>query len=200
MITKPIRFIQICATTDHIFGLDEEGEVYFRVKPAHDYGSSTVATHYTAQNYQKKEEAEEKKTWKKCHMYYKVELPKGGDEREAQTADGAVTEAVVVQPVVDELPRKVYKDIETVKRVQVALKEKGFYKKEGNDTYKIDGDLGHLTTTAIKAYQKSLSLVETGEVDLTLYNALGLNASTENETIIDLTDGVEEPNETFCGA
>jgi hypothetical protein len=203
MITKPIRFIQITATTDHIFGLDEEGEVYYRAKPAHDFGTSSVTSYSgSVTGYQKKDEAEEKKVWKKCYMYYKVELPKGGAERDAQTAEDGEKppETPVAELVIDEPARKIYKDVETVKKVQIALKEKGFYKKDGTDTYKIDGDLGHLTTTAIKAFQKSVDLKETGEVDLNLWNALNLNASNENETIIVLTDEVEDANEIFCGA
>lgn len=196
MITKPIRFCQIAATTDHIFGLDEEGNVYYREKPP--YFTSTTH-HYSGgtTSYQKKDEAEEKKVWKKCFMEYKVELPKGGAEREAQPAQDGETPAI--EMVVDEGPRKVYSDVETVKRVQQALKDKGIYKEK----YKIDGDLGHLTKTAIREFQKQSNFKETGEIDFQLWNALGLtHASTENEKIIELNDkDVEDTDvEVFVGA
>lgn len=201
MVTELIRFVQITATTDHIFGLDEEGVVYYREKPSFVY-STAHAAGYGGASYQKKDEAEEKKVWKKCLMEYKVELPKGGAEREAQpgTEDGKPAQTAL-EVVVDEPARKVYKDTETVKRVQQALKDKGIYK----DTYKIDGDLGHLTIKAIKEYQKSLSLKEDGEIDFNLWNALGLNASNEQETIIELKPELKPEEdlsdvEIFAGA
>jgi len=196
MISKPITFIAIAANMDHIYGLSADGEVYFREKPAHNYGTGFGA--YAGQ--QKKEDNEDKKVWKKLFMEYRVDVPKGGQEREAQAANEPEQPAVEV--IVEMPARKIYKDVETVKSVQTALKMRGFYKKEPNDTYKIDGDLGNLTVTAIKAFQKSVNLIETGEIDLTLWNALGLGEHTENETVIEITsdDLVEDDDEVFVSA
>lgn len=183
--TRPISFKQITATTDHIFGLDDDGNVYYREKPPYNYAS-------TALTGAKKEELEEKKLWRKCLMECKLELPKGGAEREAQPGNDVenTESAVEVAVEIDEAHRRVYKDADTVKKVQTALKEKGFYK----ENYKIDGDLANLTVTAIKAFQKSISLQETGEIDLTLWDALGLNVSTEDETIVELPEAELMPD------
>ncbi len=172
MITKPIRFIQIAVNSDHIYGLSEEGDVYYRDKPPYSYGTTSYAN-----NYQKKEEAEEKKVWKKILMEYKVEIPKGGEVREAQPANEP--ETTPAETVVDLPARKIYKDADTVRKVQGALQGRGFYKK----TNKLDGELGQFTVNAIKEFQKSVNLIETGEVDLALCNSLGLNQPQENETV-----------------
>lgn len=206
MITKPIEggFKQICATSDHIYGLDHDGNVYYREKAPTSYSSFNNSPYYADK--EKKEAAEEKKAWKKLFMEYKVELPKGGPERSAQPANEPEQPVEQVDVLVDEPAHKVYKDVETIKRVQQALMDKDFYKK----TNKIDGDLGKLTVDGIKAFQKSVNLRETGEIDLTLCNALGLNKPSENETVveaeneptIELSTGdiVEEDDEVYCGA
>lgn len=196
MITKPIRFVQIAVNTDHIFGLTPEGDVYYRDKPAWSFNSNTNA----AFGQQKKEETEEKKVWKKCTMEARVEVPKGGAEREAQVAEAAKPAEPVAEVVLDEPPHRVYKDVQTVKHVQTALKAKGFYK-ENN---KIDGDLGNITMNSIKAFQKSLNLKETGEIDVALWNALGLG-NDENEIVVNddvpfanvVENVVEDINENF---
>lgn len=196
MLTKPIRFVQIAVNSDHIFGLSEEGEVYYRDKPPYQFTSYNNNSAYGGSaGAMKKDADEEKKAWKKLFMEHRVEVPKGGPEREAQPANEP---EVPVEVVVDAPARKIYKDAETVKSVQTALKEKGFYKKDGpTDTYKIDGDLGNLTVNAIKAFQKSINLQETGEIDLNLCEILGLTKQAENETIIELApdDVVEDVNE-----
>jgi len=197
MITKPIRFVQIAVNMDHIFGLTPEGEVFYRDKPPHNYGYDQ-RNNYGAGGTVKKDDADEKKSWKKLFMEYKYEVPKGGQEREAQAVNEPEESGPSVEVVVDEPAKKIYKDTETVKSVQTALKEKGLYK----ETYKIDGDLGKLTQDAIKEFQKSLQLKDTGEIDLTLWNALGLNKGTETETIVEFsdTDMVEDDNEIDLGA
>lgn len=204
-ITKPISFIQIAVNADHIIGLTMDGDVYYRDKPPFSHTSTNNYSHVGGYQTKKDDdEKKEKKCWKKLYMYELVEPPKGGHEREAQPSTDPAPAAVVDEPA-----RKVYKDVETVKKVQTALKEKQFYK----DTYKIDGDLGNLTVNAIKAFQKSVELNETGEVDLELWRALGLLGSIDdNETVAvvapivsptDLpvdsteTDGVENDYEAF---
>jgi hypothetical protein len=204
MITKPIEggFKMICATSDHIYGLDNEGNVYFREKAPTSYAYNNT---YYADKDKKKEDADEKKAWKKLFMEYKVELSKGGPERSAQPS----TEETTTEPadiVIDEPAHKVYKDVETIKRVQQALMDKEFYKK----TNKVDGDLGKLTVDGIKAFQKSVNLRETGEIDLTLCNALELNKPEENETVVETEPAIEltasdiedeeDDNEVYCGA
>lgn len=212
MPVKPIRFVQIAVNADHVFGLTPEGDVFYRDKPPYNYSSTTGYSHVGgyASNKKDDDEKKEKRCWKKLYMYELIELPKGGEVREAQSADGEgeKQEEAKIEVVVDEPARKVYKDPESVKKVQTALKEKGFYKKTGpNDTYKIDGEMGHLTTTAIKDFQKSVNLKDTGEIDLTLWKALGLlGKADENETIeefveLDNNDMEEHPDvEIFCGA
>ncbi len=175
MITQKIRFMQICVNSDHIFGLTEDGEVYYRDKPPYSYNTTT---YYGGGNGAvKKDIDEEKKLWKKLAMDCVVPIPKGGEVREAQPAPDTNAANVVV----DVPAHKVYRDTETVKKVQVALQGKGFYK----GTNKIDGDLGNFTVTAIKEFQKSAQLIETGEIDLTLCNALGLNQPDVNETVVE---------------
>ena len=207
MITKPIGFAQIAVNADYIFGLTSDGDVYYREVPPRSYTTTTYNSGFGgSEGAKKKDEQEEKRAWKKCFMEYKVELPKGGAEREAQSA----TEVEQGPPppadvVVDEPARKVYKDADTIKSVQTELKVRGFYK----ENWKIDGDLGKLSQDAIKAFQKSVNLRETGEIDLTLWNALGLNKNADNEVTIDVeadevTDDqiekVEDYNEGFIGA
>lgn len=204
-IVKPIKFIQIAINADHIIGLTPDGEVYFRDKPPFTY-NTTGYSHVSG--FQKKDDDAkvEKKCWKKLYMYELIELPKGGEVREAQSADeGEKQEEPTIEVVVDEAPRKVYKDVETVKKVQAALKAKGFYIKTGpNDTYKVDGEMGHLTTTAIKDFQKSVNLKDTGEIDHALWKALGLLSNIDdNETVVPVNENdiVEDTDEVvYCGA
>lgn len=190
-VVKPIRFVQIAINADHIIGLTPEGEVYYREKPPYSY-TTTSYNHVTGYQQPKKDDDAklEKKCWKKCYMYELVELPRGGEVREAQSADeGEKQEEAKTEPVIDEPARKVYKDVESVKKVQAALKAKGFYVKTPNDTYKIDGELGNLTTTAIKEFQKSVNLKETGEIDFPLWKALGLlGEKDDNEIVIELDE------------
>lgn len=189
MITKPILFVQIAVNSDHIFGLSPDGDVYYRDKPPYNYNNNT---NYSYSGGQKKDDADEKKAWKKLFMEYRVEVPKGGQEREAQSANEP--ESPPAEVVVDLPARKIYKDADTVKAVQTALKEKGFYRKDpAPDTYKIDGELGDLTVKAIKAFQKSVMFQETGEIDLALWNKLELNPMAEFETVIEL-DAEEDTN------
>lgn len=209
MITKPIGFTQIAVNADYIFGLTDDGDVYYREVPPRSYSTTTYQGGYGGSaGAQKKDEQEEKRAWKKCFMEYKVELPKGGTEREAQSATDTeqAPPTAPVEVVVDEPARKVYKDADTIKAVQTALKERGLYK----DTWKIDGEAGKLTQDAIKAFQKTVNLRETGEIDLTLWNALGLNKNADNEVTIeveavdevsdDQIEKVEDYNEGFIGA
>lgn len=177
MITRPISFIQIAISTDHIYGLTSEGEVFYRDKIPYNFIHNT--TYYGGGNGAvKKEEDLEKKTWKKLNMDYKYEIPKGGEIRIPQEAEEDA-------PVIVEIPaHKVYRDVETVKRVQSALKERGYYiKLPLPDTYKIDGILAELTIKAIKEYQKSHNFVDNGDIDLKLCISLGLD-KTDDEYIV----------------
>lgn len=213
MPVRPIRFVQIAVNADHIIGLTHDGDVYFRDKPPYNYNSTTSYSHvggFSSANKKDDDEKKEKKCWKKLYMYELIDLPRGGEVREAQSADGEgeKQEEPKIEVVVDEAPHKVYKDPDTVKKVQAALKEKGFYKKKVDpDTYKIDGEMGNLTTTAIKDFQKSVNLKDTGEVDLDLWKALGLMSKPdENETIDEFVTELNDKNEgdtdveIFCNA
>lgn len=197
MITKPIRFIQIAVNSDHIYGLTPEGEVYYRDKISFSYTSFNHRNN--CGNTTTKKDDEEKKVWKKLLMEYRLDVPRGGPERDAQPSNEPEQPAVDI--VVAAAAGEIYKDVDTVKSVQTALRAKGFYR----EAWKIDGDLGKLTRDAIKEFQKSVRLKETGEIDLTLWNALGLNQNrVENENTvetIELNDeGVEDYNEVFIGA
>lgn len=188
MITKPITFVNGWCGTNHIFAITADGEIYYRDQPPFSHTSSTATTPYAieaAAEHKKKIADDEKKVWKKLLMEYRVDLPKGGPEREAQAANEIMTAAEPADVVIDEPARKIYKDPETVKAVQQALMDKTFYK----NTYKVDGDLGKLTADAIKAFQKSIEVKETGEIDFALWAALGLAGDRENETTVEITDG-----------
>ncbi len=79
MVTKPISFIQIDVGTDHIYGLTQQGDVYYRNKVP--YSTTTYSSGYQGgnNNYNRKDEEkkEEAITWKKLAMYARVDLDAG---------------------------------------------------------------------------------------------------------------------------
>lgn len=189
MITKPISFIQIAVNSDHIYGLTPDGDVYFREKIPFVYNSGAY------NSVSKRDDPDEKKAWRKLFMECKVELPKGGQERDAQTVNEPEQSEQPVEVIVDVPAHKIYKDAATVTKVQNALKAKGFYK----ETNKSDGDLGVLTVKGIKEYQVYSNMPETGEIDLALCTALDLNKPDDNEIVIELSSNdviLEDANVT----
>lgn len=74
MVTKPISFIQIAISTDHIYGLTKEGDVYYRNKIPYSTTSYNISYNYNRKDEEKKEEAI---VWKKLAMYARVDLDAG---------------------------------------------------------------------------------------------------------------------------
>jgi hypothetical protein len=94
MATKPIRFMQIAVNTDHIYGLDEEGEVWYRDKIP--YTVTTYHNSYTTADSNKEKEKKEQATlWKPLRMDARVELKDNGPPLDIPLAPGLVTEPVV---------------------------------------------------------------------------------------------------------
>lgn len=155
MITRPISFIQICCNTDHIYGLDEKGDVWYRDKPP--YSTHSV---YSAPNISEKDKAaakEEARTWKPFEMKAKVKMPESGPMRDAQsTTDDP--DVVIDEP-------KIYTDQTTIIAVQTALMAEKY-------NLKADGLLGNITTNHIRSIQAKHKLPQTGLIDDNLLEAL----------------------------
>lgn len=80
MIVEPIQIRQITVSTDHIYGIDDNGQVWFRKRlPTPAYHTSTASE---KKKKEEEEEEEAKKLWKKLCMNGRIagtELPPSKD-------------------------------------------------------------------------------------------------------------------------
>ena len=165
MITRPIRFIQFHLNADHLYGLDEEGVIWYRDKVPWNNTTTYHGTTGGSTGATKKEEDEAKRVWKPLSMRAKVSIPEGGPMREAQPAE--IEDADLIEE-----EGKIYTDKDTIAAVQTVLKDQNFYR------YNIDGDLGPSTKTGIKNFRKEKQMPEGEFIDDALLRALNIQITT----------------------
>jgi hypothetical protein len=180
MITEDIRFVYFQLSTDHIYGLDQNGKLWYRDKipfssTTYNYGNVNVVSA------KDKEEKKKKTIWKPVGQRCEVSIPTGGNEKEAQLS---TTEDPDVEVEVEAVPTstiKPFPDEKTIRMVQTALKEKGFM-----TAGHIDGVLGPRTSAAIR--QMMLDRRGRGDIDTidpNVLEALELNpVNEEKENVV----------------